>query len=135
MKPELLLIDDDPFALALSKKAARCLIAVPRIRIFSCAKNALEYLAFVNTRGNKIGHGGIICSDLEMPEIDGFAFLDEFGRLPREIQEKYKVFILSSTTDQGLIAQLYERRCFEGFFPKPLTAEKLRYLMDMTGDR
>lgn len=136
MKTELLLIDDDPFTLALAQRAARGLIAAHKILIFSSAKDALEYLSFVNNQSGKpADRRGLICSDLEMPDMDGFGFLDAFAELPACVREKYKVFIVSSCKDESTIARLYDKRYFEGFACKPLTVEKLRFMVQQTIDR
>ncbi|HVV05599.1 MAG TPA: response regulator [Puia sp.] len=133
---EALIIDDDPFALAMTKKTVSDRIPRKQIRIFSSPKFALQYLQTENdVQGKKTGRRGIILTDLEMPDMDGFEFLDEFNQLPKAIRDKYTIFVLSSTTENFEMKRLYEKPSFEGFIPKPLTAGKLDHLLTQIGAR
>ncbi|WP_431211479.1 response regulator [Puia sp. P3] len=133
---EALIIDDDPFALAMTKKTVSDRIPRKQIRIFSSPKFALQYLLTENdVQDKKIGRHGIILTDLEMPDMDGFEFLDEFNRLQKAIREKYVIFVLSSANEISKIQRLYEKPSFEGLLPKPLTVEKLDFLLKQIGAR
>ncbi|MBS1601315.1 MAG: response regulator [Bacteroidetes bacterium] len=135
-KLEVLIIDDDPFALALTKKTVSDRIPRKKIRIFSSPKFALQYLQWENDLAEKkIGRCGIILTDLEMPEMDGFEFLDEFNRLRKAIRDNYAIFVLSATNENFKIQRLFEKPNFAGFFPKPLTVEKLDNLLTQIGAR
>jgi len=133
---EALIIDDDPFALAMTKKTISDRIPTKQIRIFSSPKFALHYLQAENhEHGKKTDRRGIIITDLEMPDMDGFEFLDEFNQLQKTIMEKYTIFVLSSTIEKFEIQRLYEKPSFEGFIPKPLTVGKLDHLLMQIGAR
>jgi CheY-like chemotaxis protein len=127
----ILLIDDDPFTLAMTKKTVEGLVKNGKIKTFCSAKDALNYLQM----GNDISDEeravpGIILSDLNMPCMDGFQFLDEFAKLTQAVRSQYTVFILSSTTDEKERAQLFEKISSHRFCSKPLTSEKFINLME-----
>lgn len=129
-KLEILIIDDDPFMLALTKQIVSFLVARERIRIFSSARSAIEYLCAMNDfKGNAAEKMGVILTDLEMPDMDGFEFMDEFDQLSRVIREQYAIFALSSTQNQLYIQRLIEKPCFAGFISKPLTVENFEHLL------
>jgi CheY-like chemotaxis protein len=131
-----LIIDDDPFALAMTKMTVSDRIPRKQISIFSCPKFALQYLQTENNeQEKKSGRRGIILTDLEMPDMDGLEFLDEFNQLQKAIREKYRIFVLSSTNENFKIQRLHERPNFEGFIPKPLTVGKLDHLLKQIGSR
>lgn len=133
---EALIIDDDPFALAMTKKTVCDRIPRKQIRIFSSPKFALQYLQTENdVQGKKTGRRGIILTDLEMPDMDGFEFLDEFNQLQKTIKEKYVIFVLTSTNENFKIRRLHEKPSFEGLIPKPLTVGKLDHLLWQIGAR
>jgi CheY-like chemotaxis protein len=133
---EALIIDDDPFSLAMAKKMVSDRIPRKQIRIFSSPKFALQYLRTENdVQGKKTGRRGIILTDLEMPDMDGIEFLDEFNQFQKSIREKYVIFVLSSTNENFKIQRLYEKPGFEGLIPKPLTVGKLDQLLTQIGAR
>jgi len=133
---EALIIDDDPFSLAITKKTVSERIPGKQIRIFSSPKFALQYLQAENdVRKKKIGRRGLILTDLEMPDMDGLEFLDEFNRLRKPIRDNYAIFVISSTSENFKIQRLFEKPNFAGFFPKPLTVGKLDLLLTQIGSR
>ena len=129
-RARVILIDDDPFTMAMTKQIVKKFVKNRQLRTFSSAKDALSYLQTVNGIANNVTPvPGMIVSDLHMPSMDGFEFLDEFAKLTQAVQSQYSVFILSSTSDEKERARLFEKVSFEGFCSKPLTPEKFMDLM------
>lgn len=127
---KIIVIDDDPFTMAMTGETIKRSVTGGKTISFSSAAEALQYLETENeSSSDDTYHLGIILSDLHMPGIDGFQFLDEFAKLNRAIQNRYSVFILSSTTNEEDWARLSEKKCFAGFCSKPLTTAKLKKLM------
>lgn len=128
---QVLLIDDDPFTMEITKTVVKTFVKNHQIKTFGCAREALRHLlreSDVSEDENPVP--GIILSDLHMPGMDGFQFLEEFTKLTEAAQSRYRVFILSSTSDEQERARLLEKVCVEGFCPKPLTPEKFMGLME-----
>jgi CheY-like chemotaxis protein len=134
-RTEVLLIDDNPNSLALTARTVSRVFPRQNIRLFSSAKNALDFLALdfppedkANTNYSKV-RPGLILSDLHMPDLDGFAFLDQFLLLPAAVQSRFSIFILSGTAGKEHIRRLFEKPSFGGFSYKPLTLDKLKHLL------
>jgi CheY-like chemotaxis protein len=71
-----------------------------------------------------------ILLDLNMPVMDGFEFLEEFGRRFAAYTDKISICILSSSSagKDKLKALNYP---ISGFITKPLTEEKLKPILEM----
>jgi len=65
-----------------------------------------------------------------MPLMSGFQFVEEFEKLPVEIQEKYKIIILSSTRNKNDIFRVLNYKNVSHFQEKPLTRENLLTMVD-----
>lgn len=129
--PKVILIDDDPFTMAMAKRVVNRIVTSDRIQTFYSAEDALHYLGTTDGLSeDDMSDPGIILSDLHMPNMDGFQFLDEFSKLPQPVRNRYSVFVVSSTTDREERAKLFEKSSFAGFCPKPLTRQKFVGLME-----
>ena len=139
-RAEVFLIDDNPFSLASTKKTVSRVFPPQSIRIFSSAKDALDFLAQDFSQDDKAKTNnpkarprkvrpGLILSDLHMPDLDGFGFLDRFSLLPAAVQSRFSIFILSSVAGNEHIRRLFEKPSFGGFCYKPLTLDKLKHLL------
>lgn len=87
------------------------------------AMDALTFL--VGCENNPSLLPDIIFLDINMPEMNGFQFLDEFGSLPPEIQEKCSIVMLSSSLNPKDIDQALKSPFVSKFISKPINAEKL----------
>jgi len=72
----------------------------------------------------------LIFLDLNMPEMDGFGFLEKFLQLPKAIQEMAKVVILTSSSNQSDKKRAEGYSSVTNFLSKPLSLEALKTLKD-----
>ena len=63
----------------------------------------------------------VILLDLQLPVMNGFEFMEEFQKLPQSTQEKYVVYVLSSTVNQSDISRVCSFRNVIKILSKPLT--------------
>jgi len=85
---------------------------------FNHPVQALEYL--------EINRPDLILLDLNMPEINGWAFLD----LMKEREIEVDVVIISSTIDHAEKTRAQSYKQVKDFLTKPLTYNKIRHLVD-----
>ena len=85
---------------------------------FNHPVQALEYL--------EINRPDLILLDLNMPEINGWAFLD----LMKEREIEVDVVIISSTIDHAEKTRARSYKQVKDFLTKPLTYDKIRHLVD-----
>ncbi len=67
----------------------------------------------------------IIFLDINMPEMDGFGFLEEFGRLTDVIKQTCKIVMLTSSSDNGDIKRADQNPYVFSYILKPLDKSKL----------
>jgi CheY-like chemotaxis protein len=147
---EVIIVDDDCRTLELYKLIVKTVLPEAEIRGFLSVRTALEYLrhrdadevvggAVGGASGGAVGGAsggkgqGIIISDLHMPILDGFDFLDEFGLLPPSVRGRYAVYLLSADADAVDSARHIKVSNLAGIFTKPLTGKKFVTILRQTG--
>lgn len=121
-----MLIDDDDVTLMICKmrllKSGFC----EEVYTFESAEAALDF--FDEQKSMPEGHQklpDLIFLDLNMPGMDGWEFIEEFGKIYHTLLKPISILILSSSVDPDDA----ERASFEplilGFITKPLTEQSL----------
>jgi CheY-like chemotaxis protein len=62
----------------------------------------------------------VIFLDLNMPEIDGFSFLNNFKKLPQDILDKCKIVVLTSSNSAKDREQAFSFNNVIQFITKPI---------------
>lgn len=123
------LIDDDKLCNAMHKNVVLKHMAPTKIEVYQHAGHALEDLKRI-AQTQQEEFPGLIFLDLNMPEVDGWQFLDSFEQLPENYLESCKVVILTSSINQNEIEKSKTFKTVHKFISKPLTAEKVLDLIN-----
>ena len=130
MEFDLLIIDDDDLFLFLSKREVIKNKIHSAPLLFQLATKALNWLDEHSTNSNK---DVVIFLDINMPEMDGWGFLDVL------IEKKYlfpiKVVIVSSSTDPKDFMKAKEYKQVITYLEKPITStslEKIKVLNELS---
>jgi CheY-like chemotaxis protein len=132
--PEVIIIDDDRCTLEMNRLTVKTVLPGAEIRGFLSVRAALEYLRNIDADGLETdSEKGIIVSELHMPVVDGFQFLDEFAFLPPVVRNRYIIFILSADARIADARLLINKPNLAGFFSKPLSVFKFVTLLRKVG--
>ena len=110
------LIDDSAFDLFIYEKLLIKSGITNSVKTFNSARDALKHLiAQAESLPDTIN-----LLDLQMPDMNGFEFIDEFDQLPEALRQKIRIFMLSSTIDTRDIEKAKASQHIIDLLPKPL---------------
>lgn len=122
-KPLFILVDDDPINNSISRLTITNTISDVEIIVFTDPKMGLRLLAedFPNYPTRSV----ILLLNLNMPFMTGWEFLERFADLTIEVQNRIKIYILSSSIDLADRKRSESIRNVRGFLNKPLSSEMI----------
>ena len=118
------IIDDDPIFIFGSKILLRNNSFASDFLVCQNGKEALDVIT--PQIESEEGLPEVIFLDLNMPIMDGWEFLDEFGKISRE--REIRIYILSSSVDSRDMERAKKYDMVNGFIAKPLTDVKIKEL-------
>lgn len=110
------LIDDSDIDLFIQRRFLEVYNFSKKLISYKSAEEALEWLKAVNGETPP----DIIFLDLNMPNVDGFGFLEGFKNLPKKVQDKSRIVVLTSSNSQKDREQVFSYRNVIQFVTKPL---------------
>lgn len=100
------------------------------VLLFTRAKKAFKYLMELNAApADEIP--SIIFLDIDMPEIDGFEFLNTFSLLPDKIKKNMKIVILTNSSNSVDVEVCSKNDSVVAFFQKPLIRSNIEALQKL----
>ena len=127
MLETVLCIDDDHITLMLCKMVISKTSFAKQIATAKNGEEALKYFDTIKVT-NSINKTQLIFLDLNMPLMDGWGFLDNFGTSEYAEFHNTKIIILSSTIDPDDFEKSKKYPLVIDFFSKPITKEMLESL-------
>lgn len=127
MLKQVLLIDDDQMINLINTRILQVSKQVENISSVTGGEEALAALHnIINTDASIFPE--FIFLDINMPEMDGWEFLDALAIFPRELIQNCKVVILTSSIDLFDIKKAKKNPLVFDYITKPLSIEKLSQL-------
>lgn len=120
-KREILLIDDDATSNLINEVIIKKSNLFNSIKTVIAAESGLNYLL-----SNPDDLPKVIFLDINMPEMDGWEFLDKFAEIDKEIRDKIDIYMLSSSQNPDDIIRAVKNPFVKDFLSKPLKLETLK---------
>ena len=117
----ILLLDDNFLDNSVNQKLIEMNKVADYVITHQSAKSTIDYLN--SATDEEIPD--ILFLDIIMPEMDGFQFLEEFGKMSSKIQDKCKIIMLSTSDSFKDLNRANQNPFVHKFLNKPLTEEVL----------
>lgn len=123
------LIDDSEIDLFIQRRFLEVYNFSQEVVSYKSAKDAINELKNINGEIPP----DIIFLDLNMPEIDGFGFLESFESMPEKVLQKSKIVVLTSSNSQKDRELVFENKNVILFITKPLKEADIEELQRLIG--
>ncbi|HWD87613.1 MAG TPA: response regulator [Mucilaginibacter sp.] len=124
---KIILIDDDPIYQKISQIMVKEYSHVDEIVTSGDGKDTLDYL--IENRENTDKLPDYIFLDINMPEFNGWDFLNGYKKIYHSLRKAIGVYIVSSSIDPNDIKRSYDYSFVKKFILKPLNREFLNELL------
>ena len=128
----IMLVDDNIIDLRINSKVIALTALFDEIIQCQSGEEALAYFTSHASEPEKLPN--FILLDIQMPEMDGFEFLDNYKQFPEAWKNHCFVAMLSSTLDFGDIHRAEANPDVLKLFKKPLIPSELEGLFKVTFD-
>ena len=114
-------VDDDPIFQVIAKKMMA--ICAPEWRVVGFG-NGNETIQFLKTHYQESGKiPDIMLLDINMPQFDGWMFLEEFKQIKESLSKSIKIYLTSSSIDPKDLARAKQEPDLVDYIVKPLTED------------
>jgi len=124
---KVMVIDDNQIDLYIAEMVMATTGFTGKTICVGSAKEALAYLKPLYENPDELPD--LIFLDINMPEMTGFDFLNEYQHLPENIRKKCIIMMLTTSLDEDDRKQAEGNQFVRKFLNKPLDRDKLAQLM------
>jgi CheY-like chemotaxis protein len=122
----VMVIDDNQIDLYIAEMVMKTTKFADEVICMGSAKEALDYLKPLHDHPDELPY--LIFLDINMPEMTGFDFLNEYKNLPENIRKKCIIMMLTTSLDENDRKLAEENVFVQRFLNKPLDKDKIAML-------
>jgi CheY-like chemotaxis protein len=119
----VLLVDDNDIDNFINERIITTSGFGKNVTVKNSAQGALEHLSSLSSKGETLPK--VIFLDLNMPVMDGFAFLEEYEKFNDALKGHCKIIVLSSSISPEDINRASTNPHVQKFLNKPLSEKYL----------
>jgi CheY-like chemotaxis protein len=126
---QVLVVDDSDPDLLYTRIVIESVRLADQVLPFGTGQEALAYLR--RPEGHR---ADLVLLDINMPEMNGFEFLDAYQQLAERQQARAVVVMLTSSPDPTDRARAATYPCVRGYIVKPIDVAAARALLALVGE-
>ena len=122
-----LIVDDDNLSIYLTKTTLERTTECKNFESANNSNQAIDYLKYCIEK-NKTNFPDLILLDLDMPNGNGWQFIEDFKEIKSKIKHNINTFMLSSIYDKGNIIKAKNCTLITDFISKPLVKQDIELM-------
>lgn len=126
-KPTFLLIEDNLIDQLVIKQLLKKVLYIEEAQV-NISNNGLEGLQWLY-KNKETCQSLVIILDIQMPYMNGFAFLNAFDQLENTFKEDIQIYVVSSTLDPDEILKIEENKYVTRLLNKPFPIEEFKKIL------
>src|SRR5690242_9260418 len=120
-RPVIALVDDDSIFRMIASRTIKGADITEEILQFANGSEALKYLEKNFDQIELLPD--VLFLDINMPQVDGWMFLDDFEKIKNRLSKSIKIFMVSSSIDPADINRAKQHKLVNDYVVKPVSKE------------